>query len=353
MMRQGESHTRDNALEDFISRGREIMFPSIIRGSNSSAPVIIKAKIFGREVGRVPLDSERSCEVIYVNCFMKLNPSIKAFKMDSRVPLIGVSIEKSWSSREIPLEIMKGDAPLKMGIVVSTIYGAIKFHTAKGIGTVFSTHKSDKIKEGMRKVKETPLASTKGVLSCTKAEEKVVINDRYPEQTITIENTTACKEVEELTKVGISWKIKHHTWVANPFMVKKSDEGWRMYVDFMDINKACPKDYYPLPKIDWKVESLSGFRLKCYLDAYKGYHQIQMAEGDEDKTTFFVGEWVFCYRNIPFGLKNAGATYQRLVDKSFHDQIERNLEAYIDDMVIKSTSEKDMLADIKETFERF
>ncbi|GKB53003.1 reverse transcriptase domain-containing protein, partial [Tanacetum coccineum] len=78
-----------------------------------------------------------------------------------------------------------------------------------------------------------------------------------------------------------------------------------------------------------------------------------MAEGDEDKTAFFVGEGVFCYQKMPFGLKNAGETYQRLVDKVFHDQIGRNLEAYVDDMVIKSTSKEEMLADIKETFEKF
>ncbi|GJZ57935.1 reverse transcriptase domain-containing protein [Tanacetum coccineum] len=78
-----------------------------------------------------------------------------------------------------------------------------------------------------------------------------------------------------------------------------------------------------------------------------------MAEGDEDKTAFFVGEGVFCYRKMPFGLKNAGATYQRLVDKVFSKQIGRNLEAYVDDMVIKSTSEEGMLSDIQETFERF
>ncbi|GJR38509.1 reverse transcriptase domain-containing protein [Tanacetum coccineum] len=133
-------------------------------------------------------------------------------------------------------------------------------------------------------------------------------------------------------------------------MVKKSDGGWRMCFDFTDINIACPKDCYPLPEIDWKVESLSGFRLKYFLDDYKGYHQIQMAEEDEDKTTFFVGEGVYCYRKMPFDLKNAGATYQRLVDKVFNDQVRRNLESYIDDMVIKIISEEDMLADIKETF---
>ncbi|GJU52188.1 hypothetical protein Tco_1225902 [Tanacetum coccineum] len=94
-------------------------------------------------------------------------------------------------------------------------------------------------------------------------------------------------------------------------MVKKSDGGWKMCADFTDINKACPKDCYPLPEIDWKIESLSGFRLKCFLDAYKGYHQIQMAEEDEDKTAFYAGKEVFCYKKMPFGLKNAGATYQR------------------------------------------
>nr|GFC52369.1 reverse transcriptase domain-containing protein [Tanacetum cinerariifolium] len=75
-----------------------------------------------------------------------------------------------------------------------------------------------------------------------------------------------------------------------------------------------------------------------------------MPKEDEDKTAFFIGEGVFCYHKMPFGLKNDGATYQRLVDKVFYEQIERNLEAYVDDMVIKSTSEEEMLADIKDSF---
>ncbi|GJX23485.1 hypothetical protein Tco_0227930 [Tanacetum coccineum] len=130
-------------------------------------------------------------------------------------------------------------------------------------------------------------------------------------------STTDCKEAEELTKAGILRKVKHQTWVANPVMGKKNDEGWRMCVNFTDINKACPKNYYPPPEIDWKIESVAGFRLKCFLYAYKGYHQIQMVEGDEDKIAFFVGEGVFYYRKMPFGLKNEGAKYQRLVDKAF------------------------------------
>ncbi|GKB34340.1 reverse transcriptase domain-containing protein [Tanacetum coccineum] len=286
------------------------------------------------------------------------------------------------------------------------------------IGTVLSVSETD---EGTKRARKIPAKNEERVLSCINAGEKIIVNDKYPDQTVTIRkqlpehfkkelqnllksnadvfawthadmtgiprtimvegkpfNTEhklneyshvkpikqnkrglgpdhsmeACKEIEELTKAGILRKVKHQTWVANPVMVKKSDGGWRMCVDFTDINKACPKDCYPLPEIDWKIESLLGFRLKCFLDAYKGYHQIQMAKEDEDKITFYVGEGVFCYKKMPFGLKNARATYQRLVDKVFSHQIRRNLEAYVDDMVIKSTSEKEMLKDIQETFER-
>ncbi|GJW89063.1 hypothetical protein Tco_0164403 [Tanacetum coccineum] len=89
-------------------------------------------------------------------------------------------------------------------------------------------------------------------------------------------NVAINDEVSKLVKAGI----------MRPVMVKKSDNSWRMCVDFKDLNKACPKDGYPLPEILWKVESLCGFPFKCFLDAYKGYHQIQMAEEDEEKTAF-------------------------------------------------------------------
>ncbi|GJU62989.1 reverse transcriptase domain-containing protein [Tanacetum coccineum] len=133
-------------------------------------------------------------------------------------------------------------------------------------------------------------------------------------------------------------------------MVKKHDGSWRMCVDFTDLNKACLQDCYPLPKIDWKVESLYGYPFKCFLDAYKGYHQIQMAESDEEKTAFHTSQGVYCYTKMPFGLKNASATYQWLVDKAFDSQVGRNIEVYVDDLVIKSHTKVEMLRDIDETF---
>ncbi|GJQ98337.1 reverse transcriptase domain-containing protein [Tanacetum coccineum] len=157
-------------------------------------------------------------------------------------------------------------------------------------------------------------------------------------------------EVQKLVEAGIMREVYYHDWLSNPVMVKKHDGSWRMCVDFTDLNKACPQDCYPLPEIDWKVKSLCGYPFKCFLDAYKGYHQIQMAESDEEKTAFHTSQGVYCYTKMPFGLKNAGATYQRLVDKAFDSQVGRNMEVYVDDLVIKSHTEEEMIRDIDETF---
>nr|GEY03505.1 reverse transcriptase domain-containing protein [Tanacetum cinerariifolium] len=157
-------------------------------------------------------------------------------------------------------------------------------------------------------------------------------------------------EVQNLVEAGIMREVYYHDWLSNPVMVKKHDGSWRMYVDFTDLNKACPQDCYPLPEIDWKVESLCGYPFKCFLEAYKGYHQIQLAEAGEEKTAFHTGQGVYCYTNMPFGLKNAGATYQRLMDKAFDGHVGRNIEVYVEELVVKSYTEAEMMRDIEETF---
>ncbi|GJU26574.1 reverse transcriptase domain-containing protein [Tanacetum coccineum] len=163
-------------------------------------------------------------------------------------------------------------------------------------------------------------------------------------------NQAIQEEVGKLVEAEIMKEVHYHNWLSNPVMVKKHDDSWRMCVDFKYLNKACPKNGYPLPEIDWKVKSLRGFPFKCFLDAYKGYHQIQMAKEEEEKIAFITSQEIFCYTKMPFGLRNAGATYQRLVDKAFHKQIGRNLKVYVDDLVIKSRTKDEIVRDIEETF---
>nr|KYP63499.1 Retrovirus-related Pol polyprotein from transposon 17.6 [Cajanus cajan] len=134
-------------------------------------------------------------------------------------------------------------------------------------------------------------------------------------------------------------------------MVKKANDKWRMCTDYTDLNKACPKDDYPLPHIDALVDGAVGHHMLSFLDAYSGYNQIPMYPPDEAKTEFIIDSANFCYRVMPFGLRNAGATYQRLMDKIFRRQIGTCLEVYVDDMVIKSTSVGDHLKDLVTIFE--
>src|SRR6266542_1234616 len=104
-----------------------------------------------------------------------------------------------------------------------------------------------------------------------------------------------------------------------------------MCVDYTDLNKACPKDPFGLPRIDQVVDSTAGCKLLCFLDAYSGYHQVSLAEFDCIKTLFITLFGAYCCIIIPFGLKNANATYQRAMQRCHHDQLERNVEAYVDD----------------------
>ena len=133
-------------------------------------------------------------------------------------------------------------------------------------------------------------------------------------------------------------------------MVKKANGKWRMCVNFTDLNQACLKDSFPLPKIDQLVDSTAGHKLLTFMDAFFGYNHIQMAEEDQEKIAFITSQGLYCYQFMPFGLKNAGATYQRLVNQMFKKQIGRNVEVYVDDMLIKSKEEEDHLDDLKEMF---
>ncbi|GJY25105.1 hypothetical protein Tco_0399831 [Tanacetum coccineum] len=346
----------------------EIAFPPL-PNVGSSDPVIIKVYISGRKVNIAYLDGGSSCDVIYEQCFLKLKPSIRSLRLDSNTPLVGFSGEQSWPLGEIPLEVMIGEGLIANHYATNGDRGvhspwSYKISHAQSIGTIFSEYNSQKPKEEEDGPTNKYQGNKENVLSCIDIKEKMVINDKYPEQKITIgrqlptrikirlcdllkryidvfawtsahitgvlrvlmiggktfntehwinvfthaepvkqkkrslalkRNKAIYSQVEELTKAGILREVKYQTWVSIPMVVKKENRKWKLCVDFTNINKACIREPHPLP---------------------------------------------------------AGGTYQKLIDKVFSHQMGRNMEVNADDMVIKSDSEEEMMADITKTLER-
>jgi len=158
-------------------------------------------------------------------------------------------------------------------------------------------------------------------------------------------------EVDKLLIANFIREVYYPDWLANVVMVKKSNRTWRMCVDFTNLNSACPEDSFPLPRIDQLVNSTVGPKLLTFIDAFSGYNQIQMSKENQEKTAFITSQGLYCYKVMPFGLKNMGATYQRLVNQIFSKQIGRNMEVYVNDMLVKSKEEESHLDNLKETFE--
>jgi hypothetical protein len=120
-------------------------------------------------------------------------------------------------------------------------------------------------------------------------------------------------EVFKLLAAGFIRECKHPVWLANPVLVPKKTSGLRMCINYTDLNKHCPKDPFPLPRIYQVVDSTAGRVLLCFLDCYSRYHQIALHLDDEDKTTFIRPHGIYCYKVMTFGLKNAGATYEKVI----------------------------------------
>lgn len=130
-------------------------------------------------------------------------------------------------------------------------------------------------------------------------------------------------EVQKLLKIGSIREVKYPNWLANTVVVRKKKGKWQVCVDYTDLNKACPKDSFPLPHIDQLIDATAGHELLSFLDAYSGYNQIKMDPLDEKKISFITDRGTYYYKFMPFGLKNVGATYQRLVTKMFQEHMEK------------------------------
>ena len=161
------------------------------------------------------------------------------------------------------------------------------------------------------------------------------------------------KEIERLLEAKFIRPCRYVEWISNVVLVYKKNGKLRVCIDFRDLNKATPMDGYPMPIADMLVDALAGHKVISFMDGNAGYNQIFMTKEDIAKTAFrclgiiSLFEWVV----MTFGLKNAGATYQRAMNYIFHKLIGRIVEIYIDDVMIKSKRYKEHLADLRETLE--
>jgi hypothetical protein len=160
------------------------------------------------------------------------------------------------------------------------------------------------------------------------------------------------KEVRKLLDAGFIEEVHHLVWLANPVIVPKANGKLRMCIDYTSLNKACPKDPYPLPRIDQFVDSTFGCDLLSFLDAYSGFHQIQMSREDRKHTTFVTLDGLYCYVVMPYGLKNALPTFVRAMSKTFGDLIRDKVEVYVDDIMVKTKRGLTLVEDLTLVFDK-
>ncbi|XP_058202937.1 uncharacterized protein LOC131317399 [Rhododendron vialii] len=159
-------------------------------------------------------------------------------------------------------------------------------------------------------------------------------------------------KVDKLLTAGFIREVKYPTWLANIVPVPKKNGKIWICIDFCDLNEACPKDDFPLPITELLVDATTGYEILSFMDGYSGYNQIRMAPEDEELAAFRSLKGIFCYIVMPFGLKNAGATYQRSMTVIFGDMLHNIVECYVDDLVAKTRNKEDHLDDLKQIFER-
>nr|CAN72632.1 hypothetical protein VITISV_025688 [Vitis vinifera] len=136
-------------------------------------------------------------------------------------------------------------------------------------------------------------------------------------------------DIDKLLEVKFIREVDYPDWLENVVVVPKKEGKWRVCVDHTNLNNACPKDSFPLPRIDQIVDSTAGQGMFSFLDTFSGYHQIPMSPVDEEKTAFITPHGLYCYIVMSFGLKNAGATYQRLMTKIFKPLIGCSVEEHV------------------------
>jgi len=160
------------------------------------------------------------------------------------------------------------------------------------------------------------------------------------------------QEVNKLIDVAFIREVKHPTWIANIVPVRKKNGQLHVYVDFRDLNDAFPKDDFPLPVTKLMIDATTSHEVVSFMDCTARCNQIQMAFKDQNTMAFRTPKGIFYYKVMPFGLKNAEATYQRAMQTIFEDMLHKTVECYVDELVVKSKKRLDHLQDLYQFFKR-
>nr|GEX59726.1 reverse transcriptase domain-containing protein [Tanacetum cinerariifolium] len=299
-------------------------------------PLIVEAEVEGYLVRQVYVDEGSSVEVMFEHCFENLSPRIKVRLKETQTDLAGFAGEISkplvtqmviiaecrWVEKKQMIE-EESSEEAKEVVATEEVLVNLSFPDQRvTIGRRFSKACKDQLR---------CLLKDNIVDFAWEPSDMTGVSRQVIEHMLNVKRRTfsakksrvVTNEVAEWVKAGIVRLVRYPTYISNPVLVKKGDGTWRTCIDFKNLNSACSNDYYPLSNI-------------CK---------------DEEKTAFYTDQGTYCYIKMPFGLKNIRATYQRLVDSTFQSQIGKNLEAYVDDMMIKSRDEKMLLPDIAETFD--
>ncbi|GKV01868.1 hypothetical protein SLEP1_g14382 [Rubroshorea leprosula] len=358
----GQSARGRKALANYKRAEREpdVMMPH-------ADPFVATVHISNHNVNKVFVDTGSSPDILYWSCFqkMQLNPNSlqkhegPIYGFDNQlVPVEGiitlpiyVGSEPQFRMASVTFLVVKmesafnailGRATLcELKAVISQPHLCMKFPTPQGVGVLKGNQKmaracyQDTLKKIGTKLTEEEraellkfLRDNQDVFAWTTNEmpgipaeltihklstdptKRPVVQKRHlfgPEKQAAIE-----EEIQKLLQAGFIKRVEYSEWVSNPVLVKKPNGKWRMCIDFTNLNEACPKDPYPLPNVKKLVERAAGHERMSFLDASSGYHQVQLLLDDQEKTTFYAGDAIYCYVMMPFGLKNAGATYQKL-----------------------------------------
>ncbi|CAA0815055.1 Unknown protein, partial [Striga hermonthica] len=319
--------------------------------------LVITAEVASYDVQRVLIDTGSSADIIFLKCLQQMELDVKVEPVHTA--LYGFSVSEVRPVGEVSLTVALGRSPLRkvkmvrflvvdassayniilgrpslnsFQAAISTYCMKIKFPVGDEVGEVTGDQLQSRRCYEHRLNIDLTMKPVKQKRRHFGAELDVVIE----------------AEVEKLLKAGHVLPIQFPEWLSNSVMVRKGEGKWRICIDFRDLNKACP-DHYPFPRIDQLVDSTAGCELLSMMDASQGYHQIPLAKEDRKRVSFVTSKGTYCYVVMPFGLKNVGATYQRLVDKMFKGQIGRNMEVYVDDILVKSRKADDHVVDLRET----